>query len=424
LASIDECLMAAFEHCGDSIDIEHELVEVQSEEPNLDKWPQWIDGASVALKTTVGKVMAREGVPSSARWSLTNRGHQTLLQFVLENGEHTEGRLLDHPFPFRDPLASVRMHMANQRRLSERLDRQLAEVDTINRENRERQEQLLRHAGVPLQTMPSMPGPPLAVGRQPVSSNVGPRPDCLGLPPGKQVPELLPSNRSGSMPSSLVGPGSLSLPVLFRHYMAGLGRFLTAARLQEQIEGEHPYGYALNNPMTYTDPSGMQVGVAPPTGYPFPPTWFPPAPSPVRPPLPVPPVQGCIILCGVEACYELCTYTPGHPTGPFTYLGDCVGQWLFPGENESPAPMPIPKPPRRKPPRPGCSNPCPEPCYRLDRVPPSRPHYPCPGDHIVWQIWDQAPDCKCYPRWDGPHCWPQGGAPPQRIKPCPSRSGR
>jgi hypothetical protein len=40
--------------------------------------------------------------------------------------------------------------------------------------------------------------------------------------------------------------------------MAGLGRFLTAARLAEQIAGEHPYGYAFNNPIDYTDPTGLQ----------------------------------------------------------------------------------------------------------------------------------------------------------------------
>ena len=259
LASIDECLKAAFEYCGDCIDLEHELVEVQSEEPHLDKWPTWIEGASVALKTTVGKVMAREGIPSTARWSLSDRGHQTLLQFVLENGEHTEGWLLDHSFPFRDPLEAVRMHMENQRRHAESLERQLAGVDRINRENRERQEQMLRSTGAHLPTVPQMPEFPVASGHLPVSNNVGLRPDCLGLPPGKEVRELLPSTLSGSTPSALFGPGSLSLPARARHYMAGLGRFLTAARLQEQLEGEHPYGYALNNPVTYTDPTGRKV---------------------------------------------------------------------------------------------------------------------------------------------------------------------
>lgn len=42
-----------------------------------------------------------------------------------------------------------------------------------------------------------------------------------------------------------------------RHYMAGHGRFLTQVALEMQLEGEHPYGYAHNNPIKYTDPSGL-----------------------------------------------------------------------------------------------------------------------------------------------------------------------
>lgn len=42
-----------------------------------------------------------------------------------------------------------------------------------------------------------------------------------------------------------------------RFYMAGMGRFLTRVREAEWIGGEHPYAYAMNNPVTYTDPSGL-----------------------------------------------------------------------------------------------------------------------------------------------------------------------
>ncbi len=41
-----------------------------------------------------------------------------------------------------------------------------------------------------------------------------------------------------------------------RMYSAGTARWLTAVRLQELLEGEHPYSYAENNPVTLTDPSG------------------------------------------------------------------------------------------------------------------------------------------------------------------------
>ncbi len=43
-----------------------------------------------------------------------------------------------------------------------------------------------------------------------------------------------------------------------RTYAPGLAVFLSRVRLEEQLGGEHPYGYALNNPVTYTDPTGLQ----------------------------------------------------------------------------------------------------------------------------------------------------------------------
>lgn len=52
-------------------------------------------------------------------------------------------------------------------------------------------------------------------------------------------------------------PLNLNPRVGHRPYMAGLGRFLTAARLAEQLKGEHLYAYAFNNPTIDTDPSGL-----------------------------------------------------------------------------------------------------------------------------------------------------------------------
>ncbi len=43
-----------------------------------------------------------------------------------------------------------------------------------------------------------------------------------------------------------------------RFYMAGTARFLTQVREAEWLGGEHPYAYAMNNPVTYTDPSGLE----------------------------------------------------------------------------------------------------------------------------------------------------------------------
>lgn len=63
----------------------------------------------------------------------------------------------------------------------------------------------------------------------------------------------------------------------------------------------------------------------------------------------------------------------------------------------------------------GCCPDCGEPPPpRIDRVPPGRPHYPCPGDHWSYFEYHQAPfpDCACrlVQRFGG--CLPQGGYPP------------
>lgn len=47
-------------------------------------------------------------------------------------------------------------------------------------------------------------------------------------------------------------------PMQGRSYSPGLARFLTQARLQEMMGGEHPYGYASCNPISHIDPDGTK----------------------------------------------------------------------------------------------------------------------------------------------------------------------
>ncbi len=43
-----------------------------------------------------------------------------------------------------------------------------------------------------------------------------------------------------------------------RAYLPGLARWLTQVRMEEMRAGEHPYGYAHDNPITWTDPLGLE----------------------------------------------------------------------------------------------------------------------------------------------------------------------
>ncbi len=48
-----------------------------------------------------------------------------------------------------------------------------------------------------------------------------------------------------------------------RNYMAGIGLFLSRVGWGQQMAGEHPYGYARNNPVSYVDPRGADPEYGP-----------------------------------------------------------------------------------------------------------------------------------------------------------------
>jgi len=208
---IDDCLIESFKHVGDSIDLDTDLTLVNREEPNLDKFPDWHPILPPAEKCQIGKHMAHNDITSdwlqSISPSLTGRAR---VAFRSPDGQAQSHVVLSHPMGPPTPYFGM--------------TEDHAEFLEIQRQNVER-----RRRSLP----PGFHDPtdPIAVmefneRNRKNMQKLGPHPGVLAKPPG-------------------------------RSYMAGLGRFLTAARLSEQLAGEQPYAYAFCNPTKYTDPSGL-----------------------------------------------------------------------------------------------------------------------------------------------------------------------
>lgn len=194
-AANDECLVLAFEHTGDPLDLDNDLAEPPVEEVLLDKSPDWFSGAPMDFKCDVGRIMARNNVPYRSSWKLlqSENGRPCILF------ESLEGRMFG-PFPISHPY----------------LEEARRRIEFTNHHNRRNIEQTMNKANATSNSVPASP---------PVQKPFEPP-----MPPGH-------GNRL---------------------YMPGLARFLTQAMLQHQVDGEHPYQYALDNPSTYVDPSGSR----------------------------------------------------------------------------------------------------------------------------------------------------------------------
>lgn len=196
-SAIDQVLTAAFEYTDGGIDLVSELFEFKPEPCwDHDKFPEWLPGVSVKGKCEVGVAMARLGVASDkgALFERQENG-RIKVRFQTPEGGFTPYTELEHVETIPESPE------ARARRIME-----------INQMNRKRLDEMSKGPKMPGGQPPQPSGPP--------------------LPPG--FPPM---------------PG--------RSYSPGLARFLTQVRLQELLGGEHPYGYANDNPITYTDPSGL-----------------------------------------------------------------------------------------------------------------------------------------------------------------------
>ncbi len=95
VACIDECLMASFARAGDDIDFDRDLIALQPEEPDFDKFPQWLHELPAKAKCLVGKHMAKNDIASD--WSqsivpsITGRAS---ISFTSPEGDKTNHLLL------------------------------------------------------------------------------------------------------------------------------------------------------------------------------------------------------------------------------------------------------------------------------------------------------------------------------------------
>ena len=285
LSAIDECLLASFDFCGDSIDLYSELIAVNPPEPDTDKFPDWIPALPPKVKCQVGRHMARNDI--SSEWGLavnpTITGKARVTFHSPEGDTWSELRLF-HP-------------LGPPTRYSHLPDC-VAEALAMKMRNQTGSYQL--HSGPPHRNPLNPPDPPIYPTH--LQTGLFPR-DTLGHPPARHETSTQHSHGgtphsgppSPPRPATSADSGQLGwssnhnfggidvlaafVPAIGRPYMAGLGRWTTQARLQEQLAGEHPYAYANCNPTTFRDPSGLSPGscTEPPQS-----NWHPEHPCDVR----------------------------------------------------------------------------------------------------------------------------------------------
>lgn len=196
--AINECLLATFAFTGEDFDPNVDLVKVDPPEPDRDKFPKWLPGFLPQAKCEVGRHMALNGVTSEWHGQVeVTRALTARVAFTSPDHGHRSEVVVDHAIG-----APIRF---------DGIPEQLEEILEMQKKNAE--QRLSRFS--PSLSQP--PSPPAFQGR----------------------------------PQPGFGTGQMR-----RNYMAGTGRFLTAVRMAERLAGEHPYGYAFNDPIGYTDPSG------------------------------------------------------------------------------------------------------------------------------------------------------------------------
>jgi hypothetical protein len=258
LSAVDECLLASFDFCGDPIDLDSELICVNPPEPDIDKFPLWLQPLPPKVKCQVGRHMARSDI--SSEWGLVLNPTVTgraRVNFQSPDGDRCELRLfhpLGPPTRYSDLPDIIAENLAMRHR---------NETGSYQLNGGPPHRNPLNPPDAPMHPVQPHPGlfaastgasGSLAAGVHEASARAQ-----YGSP--LELPGPAPDNDGQTAWSPNQGVPGRGLPPGFgpsvgRPYMAGLGRWTTQARLQEQLGGEHPYAYANCNPVTYVDPDG------------------------------------------------------------------------------------------------------------------------------------------------------------------------
>lgn len=207
-AAIDQALWIGFSYTDPGLDIESHLIHVEPEVNwSIDKFPDWLSGQPVRAKCEIGVAMATVGATSADTPMLhrENEGPVTV-SFSRPDGSVTASIPLVHAVMPPDHRVAGINELIEYRR------RAIANIG--------------RRSGINSDAAisPQRPNAP-SQGWQ-------------GSSPSPHLPNVLGSQ--------------------LRSYAPGLARWLTQVRLEEMLAGEHPYGYAENDPVKKSDPTGLR----------------------------------------------------------------------------------------------------------------------------------------------------------------------
>ena len=121
-------------------------------------------------------------------------------------------------------------------------------------------------------------------------------------------------------------------------------------------------------------------------------------------------VGGAVIIGGLwYGAWEFGEWIAEQPWNPLTHPQDSPQPRAVPTCNNPPKVIPIPPPLMLRKACPPCPSPPPP---QIHRVPPARPHFPCPGDHWHFFVYNQNPvTCQCYLQKNFGGCCGTPGAP-------------